>query len=41
LIGPGGWQVRPWTDFDAGGQDEPENCEIVCWRCVGAEETQP
>ena len=38
LIGPGGWQARPWTPFDEGGEDVPENCEIVCWKCVGVDE---
>ena len=37
LIGADGWQARPWTAFDEGGQDAAENCEIVCWACAGAE----
>jgi hypothetical protein len=39
LIGPGGWEARPWTPFEEGGADDPENCEIVCWRCLQAEGT--
>ena len=41
LIGPGGWRARPWVAVEDGGADAPENCEIVCWRCAGANAVSP
>ncbi len=33
FLGEGGWQAHAWVPLDAGGEDDPENCEVLCWRC--------
>ncbi len=28
-----GWIAVPWKPFEAGGADDPENVEVLCWDC--------
>jgi hypothetical protein len=33
LLTPNGWIASPWQALEAGGSDEAENAEALCWRC--------